>query len=106
MIPTTGRPRIRDHHYYVLARHPGISGFQDWTTSEEVVVTGRKARLERCNFAREYLATGRRRFRLHDGHLPGYMPEVPEVDALRWLDANPFGEIAEVPTPTSHQTEV
>lgn len=90
------RKRIHDDHYYLLARYPGISGFRDWTTTEEVVVTGRKARLHRCHMAREYLANGRRHFRLHDGHLPAYMPIVAEVDALRWLDANPFGEIAEV----------
>lgn len=55
-----------------------------------------KARNCRLSIVREYLANGLRRFRLADGHLPEYQPVVREVDALRWLDANPYGEIVEV----------
>lgn len=45
---------------------------------------------------REYLANGLRKFRVADGHLPDHQPILREVDALRWLDANPFQEIVEI----------
>lgn len=88
--------RIRSDHYYVLSDHPGISGFKDWTRKVECIVTGLKARNNRTILAREYLARGYGHFRLNDGHLPEYCPIVSEVDALRWLDENPFQTITEV----------
>jgi len=88
--------RIKPNSYYVLADHPGISGFKDWTRKTECVVTGLKARNNRSIVAREYLANGMRLFRLNDGHLPDYQPITSEVEALRFLDANPFQSIVEV----------
>jgi len=91
--------RIKREHYYVLSDFPGISGFRDFTRKVEVVVKGHKAANRRAYIDREYLANGRRYFRIHDGHLPDYCPVVSEVDALRWLDANPWGDISEVAAP-------
>lgn len=88
--------RIKAGHYYVFADYPGISGFKDYTRKAESVVTADKARLRRYNIDREYLANGLRKFRLADGHLPEHQTVVREVEALRWLDENPFQEIVEV----------
>jgi len=88
--------RIKNGHYYVRAEHPGISGFQDWSRKVESVCAAPKARNNRLSIVREYLANGLRSFRLCDGHLPEHQPIVREVDALRWLDENPFSEIVEV----------
>jgi hypothetical protein len=88
--------RIKSDHYYVRAEHPGISGFQDWSRKVESIVTGHKARNNRSSIVREYLATGRGKFRLGDGHLPEFQPVVSEVDMLRWLAANPFQEAVQV----------
>jgi hypothetical protein len=90
--------RIQQGHYYVLAEYPGISGFKDYTHKEERVVSALKARSRRSIIDREYLATGRGSFRVDDGHLPDYQPIVSEVEALRWLDANPFSAIHAIPT--------
>jgi hypothetical protein len=87
--------KIKTGHYYVLADHPGISGFKDWTRKVECIVTAEKARHSRPYIAREYLANGIRQFRLYDGHLPDYQPIAREVEALHWLDANPFQAIVE-----------
>jgi hypothetical protein len=89
--------RIKKGHFYVLADHPGISGFKDYTRKVETVVTAEKARNHRYCVDREYLASGRGTFRVHDGHLPDYQPRMSEVDALRWLDANPFQGITFLP---------
>lgn len=88
--------RIKNGHYYVLADYPGISGFRDYSRKEECIVTAEKARNRRTLIDREYLATGKGQFRLGDGHLPDYQPRTSEVEALRWLDQNPFGEIVAV----------
>lgn len=88
--------RIKRHHYYVLADYPGISGFRDWSRKVECIVTGHKAANNRSRIVREYLATGRGEFRVEDGHLPDHQPVMREVDALRWLDANPFQSITAV----------
>lgn len=88
--------RIKANHYYVLARHPGISGFQDFTRKVESITTGHKARNNRSYVEREYLAKGLGKFRLDDGHLPDYQPIVSEVEMLRWLTANPFSEAVKV----------
>ena len=87
--------RIQKSHYYVLRTHPGISGFMQWDKWVESVVTGHKAANNRCSVNREYLANGLSKFRLGDGHLPECQPIAAEVDALRWLDANPYQEIIE-----------
>jgi hypothetical protein len=86
--------RIKRNSYYVVAGYPGISGFKDYTRKVESVTTGHKAAHERNLVQREYLATGLGNFELHDGHLPGHRPTVSEVEALRWLDANPFQYIS------------
>ena len=88
--------RIKSNHYYVLKTHPGISGFKRINEWVEAVVTGLKARHNRSDVDREYLANGLRRFRLGDGHLPDYQPRVSEVEALRWLDVNVYQGIVEV----------
>lgn len=84
---------IRTGHYYVLADYPGISGFKDYTRKVECIVTAQKARNNRHLIVREYLARGLGTFRLTDGHLPEFQPIAKEVDALRWLDENPFQHI-------------
>ena len=89
--------RIRRDHYYVLADHPGISGFKDYSRKVECIVTGHKAANNRCLVQREYLASGLGRFECDDGHLPGHRPIVSEVEALRFLDANPFQSIRQMP---------
>lgn len=78
----------------MLADHPGISGFKDYTKKVECVVSAEKARSNRILIDREYLANGVRQFRLDDGHLPEHRPIAREVDALRFLDANPFASIS------------
>jgi len=88
--------RIKTGHYYVKADYPGISGFRDFTRKEECIVTAQKARSSRTYIVREYLATGRGQFRLANGRLPEYQPIAHEVEALRWLDENPFAEIIAV----------
>lgn len=82
--------RINRNAYYVLADYPGISGFKDYTRKVEYITTGHKAAHERNLVQRQYLARGLGEFELHDGHLPGHRLIVSEVEALRWLDANPF----------------
>ena len=82
--------RIKAGHYYVLADHPGISGFKDWTRKVECIVSADKARHNRALIDREYLANGLGTFRIDDGHLPDHQPRVSEVEALRFLDSNPF----------------
>lgn len=89
--------RIKRNAYYVLADYPGISGFKDWTRKEECIVTGHKAANNRSIVDREYLATGQGEFRCDDGHLPEYQPIMKEVDALRFLDTNPFSRIIKRP---------
>lgn len=88
--------RIRDGHYYVLGFHPGISGFKQWDKVEEHIVSAAKARNNRAYLLREYLARGLGSFRCDDGHLPDYQPIASEVEALRFLDANPFSSIQAV----------
>ncbi len=92
-----GNMKIKANSYYVLADHPGISGFKDWNRKVESICTGHKARNTRSLVVREYLATGLGQFRILDGHLPEYCPVVSEVEMLRWLDANPFQVAVEVP---------
>ena len=83
--------RIKRNSYYVLADYPGISGFKDWTRKVECVVTGHKASKNRSIVQREYVPNGGM-FRVNDGHLPEFQPRLSEVEALRWLDSNPFQE--------------
>lgn len=85
--------RIFKNRYYILRRHPGISGFVRWNEWEYSICTGRKAQgNSRLSVLKEFKAKGLGHFRLGNGHLPNYQPEVKEVEALRWLDANPFGK--------------
>lgn len=88
--------RIKRNSYYVLADYSGISGFKDWTQKMECIVTGHKAANNRAIVDREYLAKGSGRFRLNDGHLPEFQPVVSEVEALRFLDANPFQSVVRI----------
>ena len=88
--------RIVAGKYYVLARHPGISGFQNWDRLEYSVVTALKARNDRLAVIGELLPVADDRYRLADGHSPDYQPNVAAVNALKWLDANPFGVIVKV----------
>jgi hypothetical protein len=87
--------RIKSNSYYVLADHPGISGFKDWSRKEEYIVTGQYAKNNRSLVVREYQAKGIGRFRVHDGRLPEYCPLVSEVEALRWLDSNPYQRVTQ-----------
>ncbi len=84
--------KIKDNHYYILKSHPGISGFKR-DTWEYRIVTGRKAKLHKIEIEKEYLANGLGQFRLEEGHLPEYQPIVSEIEALRWLDNEPFGSV-------------
>lgn len=88
--------RIKLNSYYVLADHPGISGFKDWNRKVESICTGHKARNNRSLVVREYLATGLGKFRVCDGHLPEHCPIVSEVEMLRWLDANQFQDAVKI----------
>lgn len=88
--------RIRSDRYYVLRTHPGISGFirvNDWV---ETIMTGYKARHHRSDVDREYLVTGLGKYKIGDGHLSDFQPVLSEDDALRWLDANPYGGIVAI----------
>lgn len=80
--------RIKSNHYYVLRQNGGI--YAGPVKEYEAITTGLKARNARPYVLREYLATRRGQFRLQDGHLPEHCPITSEVEALRWLDANPF----------------
>lgn len=42
--------------------------------------------------------TPQAKFRLADGHLPDHQPVTREVEALRWLDENPFASITAIVT--------
>lgn len=84
--------RIKQGHYYVITGHPGISGFKDYSRTVECIVASPRAKRDRINVDREYLATGLGKFRINDGHLPDYQPVVSEVEMLCFLDANPFQE--------------
>jgi hypothetical protein len=83
---------IKNDHYYLMMTPRGLSGSGDWTP-EYRIVRGSKARLNRLEVDKEYLARGRGEFRLEDGHLPEYQKVVSEVDALRWLDQNPGNSV-------------
>lgn len=90
--------KIHAARYYLLADHPGISGFKDYSRKVETITTGRKARRERSLIVGEYLPNGGT-FELHDGHLPGHRPIVPMAEAFQWLDQNPFQFISEIIEP-------
>jgi len=87
--------RIKTGHYYIIRIYPGISGFQKWDQQEYFVVSALAARScrYRPHVVKEYLAKGHGSFRLGDGHLLEYQPVVEEVEALRWLDKEPFQQI-------------
>lgn len=82
--------RVFKTRYYILKSHPGISGFQQWNKLEYRVATGYKARNNKSSIVREFLANGRGKFRLEDGHLPDFQPIVREREIYDWLDTNPF----------------
>ena len=86
--------RIKRHSYYVLQRHPGLSGFTDWRGVESVIVSGFYAANHRTEVVGEYLARGLGRFRIHNGRLPEFQPIVSEVEALRYLDTYPSAQVS------------
>lgn len=87
--------RVYKNKFYVLADHPGISGFRDWSTKEEVVVTGRKAQNNKLLIVREFDPNKESgKYYLHDGHIPGYQPVADVSEALTWLTQNPFQSIS------------
>lgn len=89
--------RIYKNRFYVLADHPGISGFRDWNRKEEVIVTGLKAQSKRSLVVREFIPENEtENFYLHDGHLPGHQPLAKTSEALKWLAQNPYQAISKV----------
>ena len=87
--------RIYKNKFYVLADHPGISGFRDWSVKEEVVVTGLKARNNKLLIVREFDPKEESgNYHLHDGHLPGHQPVAEVSEAIAWLNQNPFQSIS------------
>jgi len=78
--------RIFKNKYYILREHPGISGFQQWNKYEYRVSTGYKAANNKTRVVKEFLANGRGRFLLEDGHLPDYQWEAKEKEIYDFLD--------------------
>ena len=87
------RARIYADRFYVLADHPGISGFQEWDKLAYCVVTGAKAKQRRPCVVGEFLPISEDVYRCEDGHIPDYQPRLRTPDALRWLLDNPFAAI-------------
>jgi len=87
--------RISANKLYVLADHPGISGFRDYSRNVEAITTGLKAVHNKSYVVREFKPQGHGSFELHDGHLPGYRPIVSEELAIQWLEANPYQYISQ-----------
>ena len=96
MTTATRAIRIRAGHYYVLARTPGLSGFQRWGELEYDVVTAAKARNRRLEVVGELSPVATDLYRLGDGHIPECQPTALCADALKWLDANLFQAIVKV----------
>ena len=82
--------RIHKSRFYILADHPGISGFQQWDKLEYRLVTGHKAATYRCKIVGEWLPTDSDNWALEDGHVQGYQPIARNIEAVLWLQANPF----------------
>ena len=92
--PTKRRQSIRTDRLYVVARVPGISGFQRWDEREYRLVTGINARNMRSNGAgdeniAEFTGIGpsNRLLLEHEG-FPGE-PQTLE-QAVLWLQQNPW----------------
>jgi hypothetical protein len=82
--------RIHKAKFYIRATHPGISGFQQWDKLEYRLVTGLKAANDRFSIVGEWLPTDSDIWALEDGHLPGYQPTARNMEAMRWLEQNPY----------------
>lgn len=85
--------RIYKDRFYVLADHPGISGFKDYSRLDYRIVTGHKASRERCYVVGEFLPIAEDWYRLEDGHLPEHQPKATTREALEWLTANPYSAV-------------
>ena len=85
--------KIYKRRFYVVATHPGISGFQDFDRLEYRIITGHKAQSNRSSVLGELLPIGEDWYRLEDGHLPDYQLRKRTPEALRWLLQNPYNSI-------------
>jgi hypothetical protein len=83
--------KIYKNKYYILESTPGVSGFQKWDKREYRVCTGHKAQLNKVHIVKEFKQNGKGRFRLEDGHLPEYQPQVKEKEIFPWLDSQRYG---------------
>jgi hypothetical protein len=50
------------------------------------VCTGYKAQLNKIHIVKEFRQNGGGRFRLENGRLPEYQPQVKEEEVIPWLD--------------------
>ena len=80
--------RVYKNKYYILKKHPGLSGFTQWNKYEYRVCSGHKAASCKSYIVREFKANGRGQFRLEDGHVPEYQPLVKEKEIFNWIDVN------------------
>lgn len=88
--------RVYADRFYVLARTPGIGGFQRWGQKDLSIAYGPRAARCRSEIVGEldYVTTGSSAgVRLGDGHLADYQPRAALTDALAWLRSNPHAEV-------------
>ena len=83
--------RIYLARHYVMESTPGVSGFKRLDEREYRIVTGHKARLNRCDIVAEWTPMSDERYALEDGRLPEYQTDATPECVCRWLQANPYG---------------
>ena len=80
--------KIYKKKFYVSEVIPGLSGFQQWDKREYFLVMGTSK--NSANIVREFVSEDAHVFRLENGRLPEYQPIVTEIEAMAWLQENPF----------------